>query len=257
MLRSTFAANRASCKRIASAARNVGNLNSAFTRSLPGEAFVDPALYQIERQHLLGASWQLVGHESQFQTTNDKAPATYIAETICGWPTIVVKSARTGQFHAYHNVCRHKAGPLQWNNTSGVCDLNGLKCKYHGWAYSLEGKLLGVPAFCDAGDGKPDRSEFNLWPMRVAQWRGLIFVQATPNSEGDHSAGAAMNGAEADEAFVKANQAFCDRLSGIAADGSPTSAASRLPLEDFSFHSSASHKLACNWKVIFSCTVIM
>lgn len=246
MLRTALSCSRSSCRKVGSAIRYVSNVNQAFTRSLPGEAFVDPALYQIERKHLLGTSWQLVGHESQFQTSNEKAPATYIAETVCGWPTIVVKSARTGQLHAYHNVCRHKAGPLQWNNTSGPCDLNGLKCKYHGWAYSLEGKLLGVPAFCDPADGKLDRSEFNLWPMRVALWRGLIFVQATPNAEGDPSAGAAMNGAEANEAFVKANKAFCDRLSGISSDGTT---ASRMPLEDFSFHSSASHSLKCNWKV--------
>ncbi len=133
---------------------------------------------------------------------------------------------------------------MQWHDTHGVCDLNGLKCKYHGWAYSLEGKLLGVPAFCDAKDGKLDRSEFDLWPMRVALWRGLIFVQALPNSPNDASAGAALTGPEANEAFVRANKAFCDRMDGVTGN--------RVPLEDFSFHSRASHKLNCNWKVSFA-----
>ncbi len=233
--------------------RRFSSVNASFTRSLPGKAFVDPKFYEVERQHLLGPAWQLVGHESQLVTSNEKAPASYFAETVCGWPAIVVKSAKTGQVNAYHNVCRHKGGPLEWNNTAGICDLNGLKCKYHGWAYSLEGKLLGVPAFGESCEGhKLDRSEFNLWPMRVAIWRGLIFVQALPNTPEDPSKGAPLTGPEANAAFVKANQAFCDRMSGIGGGSNgAASASSSVPLEEFSFHSAVSHKLKCNWKVSF------
>jgi hypothetical protein len=149
-------------------------------------------------------------------------------------------------------------GPLQWNNTSGKCDLNGLKCKYHGWAYNLEGKLVGVPAFCDATDGKLDKSEFNLWPMRVALWRGLIFIQTLPNTESDPCAGTALSGPDADAAFVRENQAFCDRLSGRKEPGGVVSAASSVPLEEFELHSSATHKINCNWKVYIDkigCTI--
>lgn len=228
--------------------RRVSSVNNSFTRSLPGKVFTEPQFYELERKHLLGPSWQLVGTESQLVTSNTKAPASYFAETVCGWPTIVVKSAKTGQINAYHNVCRHKGGPLEWNNTAGTCDLNGLKCKYHGWAYSLEGKLIGVPAFGESCAGKLDRSEFNLWPMRVASWRGLIFVQALPNSPEDPSAGVPMTGPEANAAFVKDNKAFCDRLSGVGNTGSASSS-SAVPLEEFSFHSAKSHTLKCNWKV--------
>jgi choline monooxygenase len=215
--------------------------NQSFTRSLPGEVFTDPKYYEVERKHLLGTTWQLLGHESQLNAASERAPAMYIADLVSGWPAIVVKSARNGQVNAYHNVCRHKGGPMQWHDTAGVCDLNGLKCKYHGWAYSLDGKLLGVPAFCDAKDGKLDRSEFDLWPMRVAVWRGLVFVQATPNAPGDPCAGVAMNGPDADAAFLKVNKAFCDRMDGLTGN--------KVPLEEFSFHSQKSHKLNCNWKV--------
>eukprot|EP00428_Durinskia_dybowskii_P086919 CAMPEP_0170438686 /NCGR_PEP_ID=MMETSP0117_2-20130122/45378_1 /TAXON_ID=400756 /ORGANISM="Durinskia baltica, Strain CSIRO CS-38" /LENGTH=231 /DNA_ID=CAMNT_0010698947 /DNA_START=404 /DNA_END=1098 /DNA_ORIENTATION=- len=107
--------------------------------------------------------------------------------------------------------------------------------------FSLEGKLLGVPHFSEPKDGKLDRSEFNLWPMRVATWRGLIFVQATPNSPDDPHSGVALTGQEADDAFIKANKAFCDRMNG--------SNGNRVPLEDFSLHSTTSHKLNCNWKL--------
>ncbi|KAJ1428395.1 ring hydroxylating alpha subunit-domain-containing protein [Ochromonadaceae sp. CCMP2298] len=213
--------------------------NAAFARSLPGSAYVDPALYEVERKYLLGPRWQLVGHESQLLKDADKAPATYIAETIAGWPTIVVRSSKTGQINAYHNVCRHKAGPLQWDGTSGACDLHGLKCKYHGWTYSLEGKLVGVPGFSTDHCGHLDRSELQLWPMRVARWRGLLFLQSLPTDTG-----AAMSGPSADAQFLEENRAFCDRLSGGDVGGSRG-----VPLEDFEFHSATTHTIKCNWKV--------
>ena len=64
-----------------------------------------------------------------FLLGSDNGPATYAADVVSGFPTIVVRSSKTGEINAYHNVCRHKAGPLEWSNTSGICSLNGLKCK--------------------------------------------------------------------------------------------------------------------------------
>jgi nitrite reductase/ring-hydroxylating ferredoxin subunit len=194
------------------------------------------------------------------------------------------------QVHAYHNVCRHKAGPLQWDGTSGACELHGLRCKYHGWAYSLEGKLVGVPGFTDtntdtetdagAKSGRLDRTDLHLWPMRVARWRGLLFLQALPTDTG-----ASMSGPSADLQFLEENAAFCERLSGLGKGGEGGgggeggmggmgdlgggggggggggssggssggsgigSASSGVPLEEFEFHSASTHTLKCNWKV--------
>jgi phenylpropionate dioxygenase-like ring-hydroxylating dioxygenase large terminal subunit len=100
----------ARCSSLKQVVRSVSAHNSSFTRSLPGVAFTNPEAYEAERQFLLGHSWQLLGLEAQLLPGSDASPATYIAETVCGWPTIVVRSSKTGQLNAYHNVCRHKAG---------------------------------------------------------------------------------------------------------------------------------------------------
>jgi phenylpropionate dioxygenase-like ring-hydroxylating dioxygenase large terminal subunit len=55
-----------------------------------------------------------------------------VSDVVSGYPTIVVRSSQTGELNAYHNICRHKAGPLEWSDTRGVCSLNGLKCKVSG-----------------------------------------------------------------------------------------------------------------------------
>jgi choline monooxygenase len=199
--------------------------------SLPASAYTDPILYETERKNLLGKKWQLIAHESQLPK-NDDVPASYIAETISNYPTILIRSGKTGEIKGYHNVCRHRAGPLEWDGTKGLCSIHGLKCKYHGWTYSVDGELKGVPAFGSACSEPLNKSDYNLWPMRVAVWRGLIFLQQLP----DPSSTIPMSGPGATEAFVNENKAFCDRFTSV-------------PLEEFRVHSTSTHEIKCNWKV--------
>jgi choline monooxygenase len=108
--------------------------------------------------------------------------------------------------------------------------LKGLVCKYHGWTFSLDGKLKGMPRFGETFN--IDKNEYNLWPARLARWKGLLFVQMLP----EFPEGVAMNGKQADELFLQENKDFCERLS-------------HLPIEELELHSASKHSLACNWKV--------
>ena len=61
----------------------------------------------------------------------------------------MVLSDDTERCHGFHNVCRHRAGPLVWDG-SGSC--TRLVCRYHGWAYGLDGALRSARDFgCDLG----------------------------------------------------------------------------------------------------------
>lgn len=68
-------------------------------------------------------------------------------------------------------MCRHRAGPLALCNGKGA---RRLSCKYHGWTYDLDGRLLRAPEMDGALDFHTDA--VRLPPLRVAQWQGLVFV---------------------------------------------------------------------------------
>lgn len=85
----------------------------------------------------------------------------------------------------------------------------------------------------------PDKSQYGLWPMRVAVWQGLVFVQALPPSPED----VAMTGPAANALFEADNEAFCARLTAAAAGTGSRS------LSSFHFYTGATHKMNCNWKV--------
>ena len=74
-----------------------------------------------------------------------------------------------------HNVCRHRAGPLV-DDGAGSC--RALVCRYHGWSYELDGGLRSA-----RGSGIPhaDLDGVGLLEVKVATWRGLLFVGLDPD----------------------------------------------------------------------------
>src|SRR4051812_41579111 len=100
-------------------------------RTLPASLYRDPAAHARERQGVFAAGWQFLGHETE-------APAVggYIAGEVAGWPVLAVRGA-DGALRGFHNVCRHRAGPLTPDGR-GHCGAE-LTCRYHGWRYALDG----------------------------------------------------------------------------------------------------------------------
>jgi len=133
----------------------------------PASVYRDPERFAVERQRVFGRSWLFMGHESELLREGD-----VVAATIADYPLIVVRS-KSG-LSAFHNVCRHRAGPL-FDEERGNCG-SALTCRYHGWVYTLDGRLKNARDF-GAVAGFDPRS-FSLVPLKVESWRGFVFVNA-------------------------------------------------------------------------------
>jgi len=132
----------------------------------PAAWYADPARWPVERQKVFAANWQFLCHDSDLPQ-----PRAWRAEALAGYPVIVVRDDG-GVIRGFHNVCRHRAGPLV-NAESGVCD-GMLTCQYHGWRYMLDGRLRVARDFGVSSDFDP--REYGLFPVRIATWRGLVFA---------------------------------------------------------------------------------
>src|SRR5882724_11653042 len=131
--------------------------------TLPGAWYSDPEIFSAERTRIFGKSWQLAGPLSALQK-----PGDYMAIEILGWRVFVIRN-REGALKAFHNVCRHRAGPLL-DEGRGHCDV--LRCRYHLWVYDTDGNLRRTPAFGEADWF--DKKDYSLFPVKVATWRGLV-----------------------------------------------------------------------------------
>src|SRR5258705_3252430 len=137
------------------------------SRMLPREAYVDSAVFEWE-QHNIFSGWTCVGHASDLATVGtQKAVGT-------GPNAILLVRGDDDVVRAFANTCRHRGHELLACNatTKG----RSIVCPYHSWSYRLDGRLRNAPGFRDVDDFEPD--EFGLAELRLADWRGWLFVDA-------------------------------------------------------------------------------
>jgi len=152
--------------------------------TLPSSLYRDPAAHARERQGVFAAGWQFLGHEQEAP-----APGDYIAGEVAGWPVLAVRGA-DGMLRGFHNVCRHRAGPLAPDGR-GNCGAE-LTCRYHGWRYALDGRLRSAVDF-GAAEGFDPR-EFGLHPVRLETWRGFVFLNLDGKAGGLADLSAPLDG---------------------------------------------------------------
>ncbi len=144
------------------------NLARAWT--LPSNLYTDPAVLAAEKEKIFVRSWQVVGHVRRLAQAGD-----YLTTELVGEPLLVVRDT-AGELRAFYNVCRHRAGPP----AEGCGSRKVFRCGYHGWTYSLEGKLLNAPEM--EGTDNFRLEEFGLARVRVEEWSGLVFVNLDPDA---------------------------------------------------------------------------
>jgi choline monooxygenase len=151
-------------------------------QTLASRFYTDAAILEIEKARIFRRTWQLVGTLSHAcgevngvkRTIAD--PESFFTADVGGEPIVVVRD-KQGTLRAFSNVCRHRAGPI----ASGSGCRNILRCGYHGWTYTLDGRLIGTPDV--EGVEFFDRSTMGMVPVRLETWEQFIFVNFDQNAE--------------------------------------------------------------------------
>ncbi len=142
-------------------------------RALPASHYVEPRWADIERTRVFTRGWHFVAHVSQLAD-----PGDHVIAEAAGVPLLAVRG-HDGVIRVLHNVCRHRAGPLATQDGRGA---RTLRCKYHGWSYGLDGRL--VLATDMAPEAGFDAAGICLPEARSFEWHGLVFaaVGAAPDA---------------------------------------------------------------------------
>ena len=76
--------------------------------------------------------------------------------------------------NAFLNMCRHRGNRLCRADSGNA---GFFTCSYHGWGYSNDGKLAGVPNLKDAYYDELNQSDWGLIPVaHVDSYKGLVFA---------------------------------------------------------------------------------
>jgi phenylpropionate dioxygenase-like ring-hydroxylating dioxygenase large terminal subunit len=135
-------------------------------RALPATWYTSQAMYELERRAIFTRRWLFMTHSSRL-----KNPGDWLRYTVAGYDFIITKD-RQGNINAFHNVCRHRAYPIVEKEGSGNAKI--LACRYHGWSYSLNGKLAKALGYQNL---EFDRHQNGLFPIHIHIDRnGFIWV---------------------------------------------------------------------------------
>lgn len=134
---------------------------------IPIKPYIDKDYFELEKRHVFKKTWQHVGRVEEVQNPGEY----FVRDLLASDASIIVVRDQDGKVNAFHNVCSHRLNKV---TTESCGKTKKFFCKFHGWAYSLDGKLTGVPdegSFFDL-----DKSRLGLTPVSVDTWNGFIFV---------------------------------------------------------------------------------
>jgi choline monooxygenase len=143
--------------------------------TLASRFYVDPAMLDIEKAKIFRRTWQLVGTldhacgEVNGVKRTIADPESFFTAEVASEPVVITRD-KQGILRAFSNVCRHRAGPI----ASGSGCKTVLRCGYHGWTYTLDGRLIGTPDV--EGVEFFDRTTMGMVPLRLETWEQFIFV---------------------------------------------------------------------------------
>ncbi|KAM5519670.1 Rieske 2Fe-2S family protein [Fusarium oxysporum f. sp. phaseoli] len=106
--------------------------------NLPEGWWSDPVRFQLERRAIFSQTWICVSHRGRF-----RSPGDYVVYDVAGFPILMILG-KDMAVRSFHNVCRHRAFPVA-RKQSGSATVLG--CRYHGWSYNTEGRLIKAPYF--------------------------------------------------------------------------------------------------------------
>lgn len=182
--------------------------------SLPSHWYFDPAHYQRELEAIWYRDWVCVGREELIWK-----PGDYFVAGL-GDQSIIVTRHTDGALRAFHNTCRHR-GSILCRDSAGRFRNGRILCPYHSWAYATDGRLVATPGRIQSAGF--DSSNFSLYEVHVASWRGFIHVNL------------------ADQPKLDLGAQLGDEAANVAA----------WPLESLRCVHREVQPVACNWKIFW------
>ena len=143
------------------------------SRTLDRKYYTDKNILKKEYNNIFHSGWMCTGHISEFDNIG-----SYKVINSGNESALIIKDS-DGLLKAYYNVCRHRGTRIK-NSPCGNFS-NNIRCKYHGWTYKLNGKLISAPHMEKITNFK--KNEYSLHSIALQVWDGFIFINFDNNQK--------------------------------------------------------------------------
>lgn len=127
--------------------------------------YISPTVFDREMETVWAKTWQWACRVEHIPQIGDY----YVYEI--GVNSVLVVRTERG-IKAFHNACLHRGTKLR--PEEGMGSAPELRCPFHGWTWTLEGRLKSVPCAWDFPHVSPEA--YSLPEVRVGQWGGFVFI---------------------------------------------------------------------------------
>ena len=188
-------------------------------RTLPSHVFHSAEWNAAEVRHLLTPTWTLVGRVDELPHAG-----SFMRLDVPGGASSIIVRGKDKQIRAWANVCPHRGAALTDMEAGRFA--GGIVCPYHAWTFDpTSGALRGVSRK-DGMSSCFDKAEWPLRAMRLAEYRGFLFVSASDDTPP------------------------LEEMLGNA----PSLVLSDWPFEDFETVGRREYVVECNWKFLMQNT---
>jgi len=132
---------------------------------LDSKIYTSDEVLQDELQTVFKDYPILAGHSNQV-----REPGSYILSDWDKFPYVIVRG-NDGELKAFINACRHRGARLVDGTSKS---LKAFVCPYHGWSYTLDGKLKAMTRPYNFPD--IDKNDCNLRELPVQEQHGLVWI---------------------------------------------------------------------------------
>jgi phenylpropionate dioxygenase-like ring-hydroxylating dioxygenase large terminal subunit len=142
------------------------------TQDVPIDRYLSRTAHEREKEHLWSRVWQVACREEHLREVGDTVVYD-IADT--SYLLVRTREGADG-IAAYPNACLHRGRALR--DEGGR--VSELQCAFHGFCWSLDGKLKRIPSAWDFPQITP--GSFALPQVSVGRWGGFIFINPNPGA---------------------------------------------------------------------------
>jgi choline monooxygenase len=126
-------------------------------RGLPNAHYTDPATIAAENRACLETTWAAIGVGADVPEPGDAKPLSLL-----GQPLLLLRDD-AGTLRVFYNICRHRGMILveEPRKIEGA-----IRCPYHSWCYSKEGRLVATPHVGGPGQNAHPGIDRDVGPHR-------------------------------------------------------------------------------------------
>jgi phenylpropionate dioxygenase-like ring-hydroxylating dioxygenase large terminal subunit len=131
---------------------------------IPTGRYTSGAFARREAERLWKQVWQMACRGEDIP-----APGDYVEYTV-GDQSFLIVRGDDGTIRAFANACRHRGNTLR----TGAGHCSQIRCRYHGWAWALDGRLADIPDRHLTVEVEDD--DYHLAEAAVGEWAGFVFL---------------------------------------------------------------------------------